>query len=269
MQFLDRDGVRVAWDQSGSGTPILLIMGHRYSSAMWYPLREALGDRHRLIWFDNRGAGQSGASARTSIPEMTADALAVLDAAGVASAHVYGVSMGGGIALEFGLRHPDRTRSLILGCTMAKTPDIPPRPAWLLRLLYNLPRPLLRAMASKKFKNGYGDAAPDEAIARDQALLATDPFDRAGVLAQALAISRYSVDPAEVRALRTPALVLHGDQDTTVPYAAGQALAEMLPQARLVTLHGAGHNYFIAGGDLANAETERFIAEVEAARAGA
>ena len=133
MRYLERGGVRLAWNESGSGTPILLIMGHRYSSAMWYPLIEALGDRYRLIWFDNQGTGESGARKRTSVREMTNDALAVLDAAGVDSAHIYGVSMGGGLALEFGIRYPERARSLLLGCTMAKTADIPNRPAWRIR----------------------------------------------------------------------------------------------------------------------------------------
>jgi len=268
MRFLDRGGVRLAWDEQGSGTPILLIMGHRYSSGMWYPLREALGDRYRLISFDNRGVGQSDAPRRTSVGEMTADALAVLDAAGIESAHVYGVSMGGGIALEFGLRYPERVRSLILGCTMAKTPDIKPRPDWLIRLIYNT-LPVLKLLARPKYKNGYGDAAPDDVIARDMKLLAKDPYNLNGVIAQALAISHYSVDPVEVRALNLPTLVLHGTQDLAVPYEAGRALAEMIPGARLVTFQDIGHNYFIGAGERANAEVERFIGEVEAARAGA
>lgn len=268
MRFLDRGGVRLAWDESGSGVPILLIMGHRYSSGMWYPLREAMGDRYHLISFDNRGTGQSDAPARTSVGEMTADALAVLDAAGVETAHVYGVSMGGGIALEFGLRHPERVRSLILGCTMAKTPDVKRRPDWLIRLAYRS-LPVLKLLAKPKFKNGYGDAAPDDAIARDMAVLDKDPYVLNGVIAQALAISHYSVDPDEVRALKLPTLVLHGTQDLAVPYEAGKALAEMIPGARLVTFPDIGHNYFIGAGERATAEVEAFIAEVEATRAGA
>ncbi len=126
MPFVSNGGISLHWEERGQGTPILLIMGHRYSSAMWYPVYEALADRYRLISFDNEGAGKSGARSRTSVDEMVDDALAVMNAAGIETAHVYGVSMGGGIALEFGARHPERTRSLILGCTMAKTPDTSP-----------------------------------------------------------------------------------------------------------------------------------------------
>lgn len=265
MPFISNGGVRLHWEEGGQGTPILLIMGHRYSSAMWYPVFEGLGDRYRLIWFDNQGTGRSGARHRTSVAEMTSDALAVLDAAGVDSAHVYGVSMGGGIALEFGIRHPERTRSLILGCTMAKTPDIPPRPKWLIGLIYRL-SPLLKGLTSKKYKGGYGDAAPDDRIARDRAMLNKDPFAMAGVIAQSHAIIDYSVTPEAVAAVKIPALVLHGTQDQAVPYESGVKLSQMLPNARLVTFQDLGHNYFVGAADQANAEVDRFIQEVEAHR---
>lgn len=265
MPVITSHGSRIHWDESGQGTPILLIMGHRYSSALWYPILEGLGDRYRLIRFDNQGTGRSDARKRTTVREMTDDALAVLDAAGVDSAHVYGVSMGGGIALELGVRYPHRARSLILGCTMAKTPDIPPKPKWLLSLLYRL-APLLKGLASKKHKGGYGDAAPDDRIARDRAVLDKDPFFLTGVIAQAHAISDYSVTREDVAAVTLPALVLHGTQDQAVPYEQGVKLSEMLPNARLVTFPDIGHNYFIGAGDQANAEVDRFIQAVEAAR---
>lgn len=271
MKFLDRGGVRLAWDEAGSGPPLLLIMGHRYSSAMWYPVFEGLGGTHHLMWFDNRGTGQSGAPKKTSIAEMAADALAVMDAAGVESAHVYGVSMGGGIALEFGIRYPERTRSLILGCTMAKTPEHNKRPPrWLSWLLYHLPMPVLKALGGKpKFNRGYGDAAPNGPIERDLKMLAKDPFSRDGVLAQHHAILDYNVPEAVVRAVDKPTLVLHGTQDLAVPYEQGKRLSELIPGARLVTFQDIGHNYFVGAGEQANAEVSAFIQEVEAGRARA
>ncbi|MES2861428.1 MAG: alpha/beta hydrolase [Pseudomonadota bacterium] len=265
MPEIISNGTRIHWDQSGSGTPLLLIMGHRYSSAMWYPVFEAFKGRYHLIWFDNEGTGKSGTRARTSVAEMTSDALNVLRAAGLDSAHVYGVSMGGGIALEFGIRYPQHALSLILGCTMAKTPDIPPRPKWLVSILYRL-MPLLAAFASKENKGGYGDAAPDDAIARDRVALKNDPFSMKGVIAQSHAIIDYSVTPQEVAAVKLPSIVLHGTQDKAVPYEAGKRLSEMLPNARLVTFQDLGHNYFVGAADRANAEVDRFIQEVETSR---
>ena len=266
MPVITSNGSRIHWDQSGQGTPLLLIMGHRYSSAMWYPLIEGLGDRYRLIWFDNQGTGKSEPRRRTSVAEMASDALAVMDAADVESAHVYGVSMGGGIALEFGIRYPERARSLILGCTMAKTPEFAAKRSWLAWLAYRLPKPVLKALSSKKFKRGYGDAAADALIERDLAMADRDAFSRKGVWAQAVAISDYSVDPADVAAVQLPALVLHGTQDLVVPYEQGAKLAGMLPDARLVTFQDIGHNYFVGEGERANAEVDSFIKAVEAGR---
>lgn len=266
MPVINRGDISIAWNDQGQGPPILLIMGHRYSSAMWYPVIEGLGDRYRLVSFDNNGTGKSGSRKQTSVAKMTADALAVLDAAGVDSAHVYGVSMGGGIALEFALRHPDRTRSVILGCTTAKTEVISRKGSWLVHILYRLPNAILKLLGSKKFKNGYGDAAPDDAIARDLEMLAKDPYSATGVLAQHFAIRDYAVDPADVAALKPPALVLHGAQDLAVPYEAGKRLAGMIPGAKLVTFQDIGHNYFIGAGAEANRVVDEFITAVEAKR---
>jgi len=263
VPFTSNGGIRLHWEEQGEGPPILLIMGHRLSSAMWYAAKEGLGDRYRLIWFDNQGSGKSGARRRTSIAEMTADAVAVLDAAGVEKAHIYGVSMGGGIALEFGARYPQRARSLILGCTKAKTLDGPPKGKWKVSVIYRL-LPLIKLfLKPAKFNNGYGDNAPDDEIARDKEMGKDDPFSMTGVIAQSHAIIDYSITPEEVAAVTLPALVLHGTQDLAVPYEDGKALSEMLPDARLVTFEGIGHNYFIGAGDRANAEVDRFIQAVE------
>jgi 3-oxoadipate enol-lactonase len=76
-----------------------------------------LTQSHRAIWFDNRGAGEVDTTRVVTVAEMAADAMAVMGAAGVECAHMYGVSMGGGIAGEFAIRYPERAISLVLDCT--------------------------------------------------------------------------------------------------------------------------------------------------------
>src|ERR1700679_1155666 len=97
MPFADNKGVRLHWEEKGQGTPVLLVMGHRYSSAMWYPMIPALSAEHRVIWFDNRGTGESDSTRKASVQDLADDAFAVMDAAGVERAHLFGVSMGGGV----------------------------------------------------------------------------------------------------------------------------------------------------------------------------
>src|SRR5579864_2692991 len=120
MPFVENQGARIYWDQQGRGEPILLIMGLGYTSHMWYRIRPRLAEHYLTLAFDNRGVGLSDVPPEPySIPLMASDAAAVLDAAQVESAHVFGVSMGGMIAQEFALQYPKRVRSLILGCTAA------------------------------------------------------------------------------------------------------------------------------------------------------
>jgi 3-oxoadipate enol-lactonase len=84
-------------------------MGLGYTSAMWHRIRPALAQHFRTIAFDNRGVGRSDVPPGPySIAAMASDAAAVLDAAGIARAHVFGVSMGGMIAQEFALQYPAR-----------------------------------------------------------------------------------------------------------------------------------------------------------------
>src|ERR1700685_4666622 len=124
MAFAYNQGTKIHWDEQGTGAPILLIMGLGYPSAMWHRMRPELAASYRTIALDNRGAGQSDVPPGPySIALMASDAAAVLDAAGVLSAHVFGVSMGGMIAQEFALQYPERVQSLILGCTAAGGPS--------------------------------------------------------------------------------------------------------------------------------------------------
>src|SRR6516164_521736 len=123
MPFTENQGTKIYWDEEGKGDPLLLIMGLGYPSIAWYRTRPVLAEEFRTIAFDNRGVGRSEMPPGPyPIPLMASDAAAVLDAAGVDSAHIFGISMGGMIAQEFALLYPKRVRSLILGCTAAGGP---------------------------------------------------------------------------------------------------------------------------------------------------
>lgn len=269
MPFADNDGARLFWEERGSGSPLLLVMGHSYSSAMWYPVLDELSQQHRLISFDNRGTGQSSPMRKITVADMARDAFAVMDAAGVDSAHLYGVSMGGGIVLEMARQRPERVRSLLLGCTLAKTPDLPGLPL-LLRPLVHLPAPLLyKLLMARRADNPhpYGTRAPADKVAKDQAVIAAMRSSVVSSVAQSRAINAYSIPEEAVRSLGMPTLVLHGDQDALVPHEAGTRLHELIAHSEMVTLQGAGHNYFIAAGDEANRAALDFLRRVDEADA--
>src|ERR1700674_5529318 len=124
MAFVQNRGAQIYWDDAGKGSPILLIMGLGWPSYLWHRTRPVFSARFRSIALDNRGVGQSDVPPGPyPIALMAADAAAVLDAAGVERAHIFGLSMGGMIAQEFALQYPNKVRSLILGCTAAGGPE--------------------------------------------------------------------------------------------------------------------------------------------------
>ena len=273
MPFVESAGARIHWEAEGQGTPVLLIMGHLYSARMWYPLLPALTRNHRAIWFDNRGTGESSTTSSVTVADFARDALSVLDAAGVERVHVYGVSMGGGIAGEFAMRYPERTLSLILGCTMMKTAEKPsarPIARLIARLMYRLPRGLVRALLlSRVTAASYGSAAPPDAVARDMQVLAEEHFTMPGVAAQAAAIASYVTSREAVGRLRMPVLVLHGDEDRAVDVRYGREFAAAIPGSRLTILSGAGHNYLVAAGPQSTAALLDFLADVDRRRSDA
>ena len=265
MPFVQSGAAKIHWRSEGKGTPVLLIMGHLYSSALWYPLVPELAKRHRVITFDNRGTGQSDRTGGVTIETLTADALAVLDAAGVKKAHVYGVSMGGGIAGELGMAHPDRCLSVTLGCTMLKMDRAghgKQRAPW----IYRMPRWLVRWMLRKASKpENYGSAAPRDAALKDLAIPARDRFTMKGVREQNRAITAYvTTRERAAQQLTMPVLVLHGDEDPLVDVKYGRELHEIVPHSRYVEFAGAGHNYLVAAGDKATRAFIDFIDEVDA-----
>src|SRR5436190_22870640 len=131
MPTIDRDGVAIYHEERGErGDPLLLVMGLGVDAHGWEFQVPALAARHRVILVDNRGVGRSGKPRGPYTTAMMAeDARAVLDGLGVARAHVVGLSMGGMIAQELALAHPDRVGALVLAATYARPDDATRRTA--------------------------------------------------------------------------------------------------------------------------------------------
>jgi pimeloyl-ACP methyl ester carboxylesterase len=239
VRYATNGEVRIWWDEHGSGTPAMLIMGFAYGSAMWHRAVTALSPHHRVLTFDNRGVGYSDAPhGPYAIEEMASDAVAVLDAAGVEQAHVYGASMGGLIAQEVALAHPQRVRSLVLGCTGCI--DTTESPTRLQRILVHLapPAALMRPSVARM----YGPGVSAQAQAEDLLLVRSTRHTRRGLLGQAQAIGAYR-SRHRLAQLEVPTLVIHGDADQVVSLERGKDLAAAIPGARFEVIKGAGHNY--------------------------
>src|SRR5437016_651031 len=117
------DSIELYYEEHGHGDPLLLIMGLAADSTAWLFQVPAFAEHYRTITFDNRGVGRSAKPAGPyTITAMAKDAVGLLDMLGIARTHVVGVSMGGMIAQELALHHPERVRGLVLACTFPE-PD--------------------------------------------------------------------------------------------------------------------------------------------------
>jgi 3-oxoadipate enol-lactonase len=271
-QVTASDGVEIAYDEWGrrDGPPVLLIQGLGTDSRGWALQRMAFGRHYRCFAPDNRGVGHTGQPPRPySLEQMAGDALAVLDAEGVTSAHVIGASMGGVIAQIIGVTHPERTRSLVLACTSCR------HHPWR--------RELLREWADTVQERGAAGLGDDglrwlvgprlrrrfglwlNILAR--ILLHSDPT---GFAAQVDAILDAPDELRfELRHLRVPALVITGSQDALTPIGDAEELADLIPLAQLVELRGAGHGLMVESPNAFNDTVLDFLDRVSGLGANA
>ncbi len=255
MPFARRPGARIWWEESGTGDPVLLIMGHAYGADMWHRTAPELAASYRVIRFDNRGAGHSSdPPGPYPVRLLTDDARAVLDAASAASAHVYGLSLGGAIALQLALDHPGRVRSLILGCTAASAEGASRSAlsAWARTVL---PAPVLNRMAAKLL---YGPDTPASLRAEDQQIVRSTRSTGRGRRGQLTGLRGFDVT-GRLAEIHVPALVMHGALDRIVPAVNAQRLADGIAGARLVIFPRASHAYLTDAAQAANQEVLRFL----------
>lgn len=251
---------------------VLLIMGLGMQLVHWPPaFVSALVDAgFRVIRFDNRDVGLSthldhlgvpnlvwaglqhklGFSPRApyTLHDMAQDALAVLDARGVARAHVVGVSMGGMIAQRLALAAPQRVASLtsIMSSSGARgLPSADPRivKTLLSRPASAAPQDVLDHYVRLFTAIGSPDFRVPEAEMRDRILAGISRSYRpVGTMRQLLAVVADDQRARELPRIACPTLVLHGHADLLVPFACGEDTAQRIPGARLVGIPGMGHD---------------------------
>ena len=260
------DGTAIAYEVSGraDGPPVLLLQGLGADARGWALQRLALGRRHRLLAVDNRGVGGSAAAPQPfSLAQMAADAVRVLDAEDVTTAHVVGASMGGVLAQLVGVVHPDRVRSRVLACTACRHHE------WR--------RELLASWAADVLAGGMGALTGDglrwlvgprvhrrfgvwlNLMAR---LLAQAPPDSFAAQVQAI-LDAPDALRFELAAVEAPALVITGSQDLLTPVGDAEELAELLPHARLEELRGVGHALMVEAPNTFNHAVLDFFADVD------
>ena len=211
-----------------------------------------------------------------SLDDMANDAVGLMHALGVESAHIVGASMGGMIAQLVAINHPDRTKSLISIMSTTGRRDLPSGKPETLSVLFRSPNSASRedlidaSILVQKALSGPGFPS-SEAEMRARAEFRTDyaPFDLAGIARQSAALIVAPPRNALLKELRCPALVMHGADDPVIPAAAAKDTAESIPGAELIIIPGMGHDFPSALVPVFLEHIGGFVSKVEAETAGA
>jgi pimeloyl-ACP methyl ester carboxylesterase len=232
--------VRIAYEVRGSGAPVLLVQGLGYPRWGWGPVVDGLAARLQVCSFDNRGIGDTDIpEGPYTVPQLAADAVAVLDAAGFDRTHVVGASLGGMVAQELALSYPERVDRLVLVCTTPGVRGVPmPQPTLL--LMAEAPA-LPPDVALRRFvENALSPDAPVELVDEITRRRLESPPDPVGWAAQAAAATVFdSLD--RLGGIEARTLVVHGAADNVVDPANASLLGEAIAGARLELLDGCGH----------------------------
>ncbi|WP_404330966.1 alpha/beta fold hydrolase [Mesobacillus maritimus] len=262
MPIAQANGIELYYEIHGKGEPLLLIMGLSHNCLSWKRSLSTLSKSFQVIIFDNRGTGRSSKPETPySIELMAEDAKAVLDAANVQTANVYGISMGGMIAQRLAIAYPERVKSLVLGCTtsggvnhvqpsaeigmamLSRASVTPEEAAWAaVPILY-----------SQDFIDNHRDEIKEDIDVRLQ--IPTPPH---GYMLQLQACLAHDTH-AELDKISVPTLVIHGDDDKLVPFENGQTLSQRIKGAQFCVVPGAGHLYVTEAQDTVNKTVLEFL----------
>ncbi len=238
---------RLWYERRGRGEPLLMITGFALSGAVFEPLLPLYERHFECIRYDNRAAGRSGSTAwPLSIPQLAGDAVRLLDALALDSAHVLGASMGGMIAQELAIRFPERVRGLILAATTPGGPRaVRPTLGELATLLGEtvgaVRRPGRPWLGALLFSDAFRREQPERVVE----LLSYFSRHRSSPLGLAAHwwATVYHDTVSRLDRIQAPTLVLHGERDVMSPLANAQMLADLIPDSELVVVPGAGHAF--------------------------
>ena len=243
METIERDGVRIAYRVDGTrdASRPWLVFSHSLACdhTMWDPQMESFAD-FRILRFDTRGHGRSGAPQGDYTLELLADDLkAVLDALSIRRGHFVGLSMGGMIGQQFALKYPGRFASMTLADTTSRYPA-EARAIWDERLALVRSRgmdAIVPSTLERWFTAAFREREPD-AVARIGQLIRSTPV--AGYAGCAYGISRINLS-ARLAGIDCPTLVIVGDADLGTPRPMAEEIVRSLPGSRLHVIERAAH----------------------------
>ncbi|MFM9369982.1 alpha/beta fold hydrolase [Streptomyces sp. Da 82-17] len=249
-------GARIAYQVRGGGRALVLLAGQSNNHHWWDAVREDFHPAHRTVTLDPRGTGASDKPQHGySISEFADDVIAVLDALGLDRVDLYGTSMGGRVAQWVAVRHPERVRRLVLGCTSPGGPHAA-QPDASVRQLLAQPDPVAvrEALADLMYTPDWRARNPGP-----YRTLGDPDMPRHARHGHLVASNRHDAWEQLPR-VTAPTLVLHGDADRLTPPGNAHLLADRIPGAALHLVAGARHAYFEEAREEAGRVVREFLA---------
>ena len=260
------NGINISYKVEGAGEPLVLIMGFTGTRRGWIFQRPSFRKHFQLVTFDNRGVGGSDKpSGPYTMRAMADDTIGLMDHLGVDKAHILGVSMGGMIAQEVAINHPERVRKLVLGCTFARIDEMGGHSAEYLKALglgESSSEDDLRSLGIEKVLSAVFSLAFNKRLYRMAVGLLSGLYARLvageGVAAQFEAILGH--DTADrLHMIQAPTLVITGAGDRLIRPASSEVMADRIPNARLVGFEGGSHAFFVEMRGRFNREVLDFL----------
>jgi pimeloyl-ACP methyl ester carboxylesterase len=231
----------IAYDDVGSGLPVVFVHAFPLNRTMWDPQVSALVGESRCIAVDLRGLGESSAGAPYSMDRYADDIASVLDTLQISRAVVAGLSMGGYVAFAFWRRHRERVRGFVLSNTRATadTPEVLERRRQLIEIAETqgstgVANAQIAGLVGKTTR----EKRPDIYDATHR-MIAQAPVD--GVIGAIHALIDRPDSTATCATIDVPTLVITGDEDVLIPPKEATKLAATIRGSRLEVLQGAGH----------------------------
>ena len=256
MAIIETRRGRIGFIEVGRGErkPLVFLHGVGSDKSVWRPQLEYFGESRRTIAFDYPGYGESDAIGDATRDDYAAAVLAALDALGIDEAHVCGLSLGGVVAIAMHSAAPDRFASLIIADSFAVHPQG--------QAIYE------RSMAASVDMRGLAEARIGALMAlADSATRAEVVETMARIDPEAYRIGARAVWLADqgdrAAAIRSPTLVICGNEDAITPPSLSAALAILIPNSRLRIINGASHLANLDNPVDFNRSIEDFISEVE------
>ena len=242
------NGIDIFYKVQGRGEPLILIMGLGGECGDWVLELRAFKKHYRAVTFDNRGVGKSDKPLEPyTIKDMADDVVGLMDYLGIEKAHVLGVSMGGMIAQEVAIHHPERVRKLILGSTTAGRDEKGRHSPQLLKAMG-----LIEGFSDEDIKsvdigkvmtsmNAYAfSGGLIKLLAMPYCWIRMKLFGIEGLKGQFEASMTHSALD-RLHLIKAPTLVITGTEDRIVSPSSSDLLASRIPDARLVKIEGGSH----------------------------